>query len=131
MTELVAYADLSDDPLVRAALLGDREGAERVLFAEPGGLAGGLARRVLGSSGPFARAARAGLVDDARLQIAAAELDRLGAAAHGLQLRIAGPADAGGLAGRLALTDGWGRHAGELAAFHEREGVGEIGRAHV
>ena len=126
MTELVAYADLGDDPLVRAALSGDREGAERALFAEPGGLSGALARRVLASSGPFARAARAGLVDDARRQIAAAELDRFGAAARGLQLRIAGTADPAGLAGRLASSAGWGRHAGDLAAFHQREGVGAL-----
>ncbi len=111
MTELVAYADLADDPLVRAALAGDVAGAERAIFAEPGGLAGAVARRVLGSAGPFARAARAGLADDARLQIAAAELEQLGAAAHGLQLRVGGEADATGLAGLLAAEAGWGRHA--------------------
>lgn len=126
MSELVAYADLAGDRLVQAALDGDQDGAERAIFAEAGGLAGALARRVLGSAGPFARAARAGLVDDARLQIAAAELERLGAAAHGLELRVGGTADAAGLAGRLADAGGWGRHAAELAAFHEREGIGPL-----
>ena len=60
MTELVAYADLADDPLVRSALAGDRTGAERAVFAEAGGVPASVARRVLASTGPFARAARSG-----------------------------------------------------------------------
>lgn len=126
MTELVAYADLAGDPLVRAALAGDTQAAERAIFAEPGGLSGAIARRVLGSAGPFARAARAGLADDARLQIAAAELQLLGSAAHGLRLRVGGDADLAGLAGVLAAGAGWGRHAADLAAFYEREGIGAL-----
>jgi len=126
VTELVAYADLDADPLVRSALAGDQAGAERAVFAEPGGLPAAVARRVLASTGPFARAARAGLADEARCTIAAAELDRLATAAHGLEVRVPANGAATGLVAELAASPGWGRHATDLASFHAREGVGAL-----
>ena len=66
VTELVAYADLADDPLVRSALAGDADGRRAGVFAEAGGLAGVRRAPRAGSAGPFARAARAGLADEAR-----------------------------------------------------------------
>ena len=126
VTELVAYADLHGDPLVRAALAGDAQAAERAMFAEPGGLAGAVARRVIGSAGPFARAARAGLADEARLRSPRPSSSGSAPRRTGCSCAIGGDAEPAGLAGRLAVGPGWGRHAADLAAFHEREGVGAL-----
>ena len=89
-----------------------------------------VARRVLASTGPFARAARSGLADDARRAIAADELERLGTAAHGLDVRVPGERD--GLRPRRPSwppAPGWGRHAAALAAFHAPRGRRRAGRA--
>jgi predicted AAA+ superfamily ATPase len=151
VSELVAYADLADDELV-AALRGHaaspRDGAlatalARVLYglAEP--LPGAIARRVLGSTGPFARAARRGLpAAEPRLRRAAAELDELGAlahadveaslAAHGLGGCVPAATPPAPLPGPpLAGRPGWGEQAGALAAFHRAEGTGPLALARV
>ena len=126
MTELVAYADLADDPLVRAALAGDREGAERAVFAEAGGVAGGRGApragvdRALRPRRPIRSGGRGPACDRGR------ELERLGTAAHGLELRVPANGTGTGLAAELAAAPGWGRHAAALAAFHAREGVGAL-----
>ncbi len=93
MIELVAFADLADEPLVAAVLAGDAVGVERELFAAPGDLAGAVSQRLRASSGPFARAARAGLADRGRLDRADAELGRLAAAVPGLAVDAVALAD--------------------------------------
>jgi predicted AAA+ superfamily ATPase len=104
-----------------------------------------VAGAVLGSGGPFARAARAGLdATDPRLRRAARELDDLGALAHadwGAVLAAHGLEDAvpaGGIpqppappateALRAELLAGprWGRLAGRLAGLHREQGTGPL-----
>jgi predicted AAA+ superfamily ATPase len=144
---------MDGDPLVPAAeaLLaspGDVDAAGRLaaaLFVLPEGVTAALADRVLGSTGPFARVARAGLPPgDRRLDRAARELETLGVLAlvdwaarlarHGLADAVpADPSADGGLPPaaaelRAALLDGpgWGAHAGALARFHHEEGCGPL-----
>jgi predicted AAA+ superfamily ATPase len=134
---LVAYADLADDPLVaaaRAAADGDADArvqVERLLFDERCGLAQAMARRVAGSAGPFARAARAGTIDTDRLAVAAGDLAALGALAHAdIGLRFGGTAEEAGpstdLVGALCETSSWGSHAEAVADFHRHHGCGPL-----
>lgn len=157
--QLVAYGDLAGEPLVAAALAlrADPDDAAaaaalaHALFglAEPVPTA--VARRVLGSEGPFPRAARSGLAaGDRRLARAARELDELGALAHGdlgallephgLDDCVPAPGEAAdrglppaaaALLGELAAGPGWGALTGRLADFHRLEGTGPLAMATV
>ena len=156
MTPLVAYADLHDDPLVGPLLeLADQPDSEllaadaaRAALADGRGAAAAIALAVVGSAGPFAEAARTGIAaGDPRLAIAAAELVRLAALAHGDAARLlrrhaldgalagdglpratrdAMPPAAVALVDALAGEAGWGERAADLAAFHAAEGTGEL-----
>jgi predicted AAA+ superfamily ATPase len=132
-------------------LLEEPDSAERaaalagVLVGLPGGPPGIVADLVLASTGPFARLARAGLdPGDPRLDLAARELDILGALAHsrlepalgrhGLADAVtaadASPADAppaaAALRGELLEDSRWGALACALADHHRCEGTGAL-----
>jgi len=149
----VAYPDVATSRTVHAMreLLRDPDSAARaaelagVLVGLPGGPPGIVADLVLASTGPFARLARAGLDEtDPRLDLAARELDALGALAHarlgpalgphGLADAL-GPADApptdappAAAALRAELLDdpGWGSQARALAEHYRVEGTGAL-----
>jgi uncharacterized protein len=134
--ELVAYADLAADPLVGAAAAGARVEVERLLFDEGCGLPQALARRVAASTGPFARAARAGRADAARLAVAGGDLAVLaGLARADLGLRVGGEVAEEGPAAALVATlaaDGdWSAHATVIADFHRENGTGALARHRV
>ena len=149
----LAYADLDAHPVVRAgaALLaapGDADAAAALaaaLFPLGAAPAEAVADAVLGSAGPFARAARAGVVDeDPRLRRAARELEALGELAHadwGGELARHGLEDAvpaggapippappatGALRAELIRGPGWGRLAARLAELHRVGGIGPL-----
>jgi uncharacterized protein len=103
VTDLIAFGDLATDPLVAAVLGGDETAVERELFTEPGDLAAAVTRRLRGSTGPFARASRGGLVDGRRLERAESELLLIGAAVPGLA-----------------------SEAAALAASYRRDGLGPL-----
>jgi predicted AAA+ superfamily ATPase len=155
MTQLVAYADLHHQPLVGPILdlatePDDATAAAtvaRIAMALDHSLATAIARAVVGSTGPFASAARAGMdAADPRSVLAADELARLEVLAHGDTERLlarhglagalgatAAPATpqttppiADGLIAELAASGGWGARADELARFHRREGTGAL-----
>ncbi len=146
MTErLVAYRDLDGHPVVRFL---DADGAAdrtELLFALPGPVAAAIARVVVGSTGPFAEAARRGLErDDPRLAAAATELDdlfRRASTAAGRLPSLPAAADphlppaAASLVGALAedVEAGlpWGARAPLLADFHRREGTGALATSRV
>ena len=137
MTELVAYADLADDPIVGAARAARANPAalpilERALFDQTGGLPRAIAERVLASDGPFARAARAGLADDARIAVATGDLQELGDLAHGIGgLRVTDPGRPpdgphAPLVEVLLRDFDWGRQARVLAGFYRAHGCGPL-----
>lgn len=156
MSLLVAYADLHEDALVGALLDLAEAPDDEVAAAEVARAAlelelpaaQGIALAVVASEGPFAAAARRGMApDDPRIALAAAELDRLGALAHGDAARLlarhgldaalggraltaperdAIPVAALALVDRLAGGDGWAAAAPDLAAFHAAEGTGAL-----
>ena len=153
MTSRIAYDDLDHHPLVGALSAarerpGDAAAAAelaRATFTLRTSLPAAVAGIVLGSEGPFATLARGGLTaDDRRLAQAAAELDALGALAHGdLGAALAphglGAVAAGGeatdldappavvdLVRSLAAGPGWGARAVEIAGFLAAEGTGAL-----
>lgn len=156
MSLLVAYADLHEDALVGALLDLAEAPDDEVAAAEAARAAlelelpaaQGIALAVVASEGPFAAAARRGMApDDPRIALAAAELDRLGALAHGDAARLlarhgldaalggraltaperdAIPVAALALLDRLTGGGGWAAAAPDLAAFHAAEGTGAL-----
>jgi predicted AAA+ superfamily ATPase len=133
---LVAYADLAADPLVAAASAANHAEVERLLFDEGCGLGQALARRIAGSAGPFARAARSGRADAGRLVVAAADLAALAALARDdAGLRVGGEVHEQGPAAELVETlrgnGDWGAQAERVAAFHRVNGCGALARHRV
>ena len=150
MTNRLAYADLDAHPLVRVLERARHEPTDRAvaqslaaeLFSLSTGPDRAIVELVLGSEGPFARLARAG-VDDRRQRLAARELDALGELAHTdaeSMLEPHGLADAladGGsdaprppayeaLRAELLASPRWGELVAQIAAFYRREGTGEL-----
>ena len=147
MTErLVAYRDLAEHPIVR--LLGAERRPEQteLLFALPGPVADTVARLVVGSTGPFAAAARLGLAaGDPRTDAAAGELDELFRRTTEARERLPplpAAADASHLPPRAArlvatLVDDvrcsrvWSGRAELLADFHRSDGTGPLATSRV
>lgn len=155
MTPLVAYADLHDDLLVGPLLDLEADPDDAIAAAEAARVAtmldhsvtAAIARAVVGSSGPFAIAARSGIEPgDARIGLAAGELARLGTLAHGDAARLLArhgfegalgsttvptapgmtPPLADGLIDTLIGERDWSGRAADLARFHHHEGVGDL-----
>lgn len=155
MTPLVAYADLHDDPLVGPLLDLEADPDDAIAAAEAAriatlldrSVAAAIARAVVGSTGPFALAARAGIDQgDARIGLAARELERLATLAHGDAGRLLArhgfegafgsttipavpgmtPPLADGLIDTLIAERDWSARAADLARFHHHEGVGDL-----
>lgn len=155
----IAYPDLDEHPLVRAleavhAHPGDPAAAleaARALFASGVAVPVAVAGLVLSSAGPWARLCRHGVAaGDPRRARAAAELDRLGALAHGdlaAMLDVHGLGDAlpvgapedhdavppafAALRERMAADPSWGALAADIADFHRLQGTGPLAIARV
>lgn len=143
---LVAYRDLEEDPVVRLLDVEDGSARTELLFALAGPVAEAVAQLVVGSTGPFAMAARQGLDDDdPRVSAAAAELDELflrtSVAAAGMpRIPVAAgvshlPPRAARLVAALAadVADGrsWSARAVVLADFHRSDGTGALATSRV
>ncbi len=153
-TTFIAFSDLTDDPLIDALLRitaqpNDRVSAELLaaaLFDCAAPVADTIAEMVLGSSGPWALRARAGVdpADRRRLR-AADELDALGRLAHvsitelleshGLSDAIprhgtgnapSRPPAFRALRDALVATPEWGRLVDRLVEFYAHEGTGPL-----
>jgi uncharacterized protein len=148
----LAYADLDAHPLVRAIERARADpsdgtaahGLAAELFSLTTSTERAIADLVLGSEGPFARLARAGVdADDPRQRLAARELDALGELAHPDVRRLLEPhglgdalSDRAGetrrppayeqLRAELLGSPRWGELVDRLAAFYRLEGTGEL-----
>lgn len=142
---LIAYADLAADPLIAGLRSGDPGGAARdavaaALFCSPLPARAAVAARVLGSDGPFAHAAHAGLAGPRRRARAARELaalrrvaDDAAELAAGCGAAVDAPHEASGdapafaaLCARMAAAQDWAALVDDVAAFHASEGLGAL-----